>query len=111
MIGFYMDSALDGVLRIGQEQLSQVESFLKRQDSDAPVEVLKGDKLSFLKINDKVWFGFIQPKAQLPMDQLKNIPKDLNEGEIFEVEPSALKAAIGALKATAEDQDSKLKLM
>lgn len=108
LIGFFLDSSLQGTLRIGQEQLSQVESFLKRQSDVAPVEVLEGESLSFLRITDEIWFGFVKPKAELPMHQIEKLPTDLMETEQWEVEQSALKAAIGALKATAEETETRI---
>jgi len=108
LIGFLLDASLQGTLRIGQEQLGQVEAFLKRQSDVAPVEVLEGESLSFLKVTDEIWFGFVKPKAELPMSQISKLPTDLGEDEHFEVEQSALKAAIGALKATAEETETRI---
>lgn len=108
LIGFFLDSSLQGTLRIGQEQLSQVEAFLKRQSEVAAVEVLEGESLSFLKVTDEIWFGFVKPKAQLPMHQIEKLPTGLGEDEQWEVEQSALKAAVGALKATAEETETRI---
>jgi len=106
LIGFFIDPSLEGTLRIGQEQLSQVESFLKRQSEMAPIEVLETDSLSFLRVNAEVWFSFVKPKAELPMTQIATLPTGLNEEVQWEVEQSALKAAVGALRATAEETES-----
>lgn len=108
LIGFFKDPALQGILRIGQEQLGQVESFLKRQSDVAPVSVLKGESLSFLKVSEDIWFGFVQPKTELPMAQISQLPTGLDEKEQWEVNQKTLKAAVGALLATAEEGETKI---
>lgn len=106
LFGAYLDPSLEGVLKIGQEQLNQVEAFLKRQEESDAVEVRQSENLSFLKISDDVWFGFVQPTVSLPIERMSQLPTELEERHLWVVDKKELKAALGALQATAEETET-----
>lgn len=106
LISVFLDSSLGSDLKIGQEQISQVLSFLKRQSEVAPIEVLSSKDMTFLKVSEASWFGFTQPKADLP--DLSKVPTTLEESFILEVEKNDLRSALGVLKATADANETRV---
>lgn len=103
LLAIYDEPSLGDGFKVGHEQLGQVLSFLKRQNEGAPLEVRETDNIFFLKITDDNWFGFAKPSQDLP--NMSSLPTDLIEPDVWEVDKSSLRSALGALQATAEATD------
>jgi hypothetical protein len=106
LIAIYKDPTLGDGLKIGQDQISQVLSYLKRQNDAAPLEVKSTEKFFFLKISEESWFGFVKPQADLP--DLSDLPTELSEDTIFDADKASLKSALAVLQATAEETDTEV---
>lgn len=109
MLGIYKSAKLGSEFKIGCEQIGPALAYLKKQSEKAPIRVLQADTFYFFELNEDSYFGFNRPRVDLP--RLSNVPTDQIEADVWDIEKSNLKQAIGALRATADPEDNRLRIM
>lgn len=105
-LGIYKSEMLDCNMKVSFSQLKPLIKYLKYQPKDIEVGVFDGGKFTFLSTDDGSYYGLLTPPNELP--NLKNIPTDLIERHIVDVQRSDVEQAIGSLKAISDEEDRDL---
>lgn len=108
LMALYCCPKLDTGWKIGQEQISPARTYLKRQDDDFQIKIRATDTVFFFEVAPGSFFGFSKQRHDLPV--FNGIPDTLVEDDVWSLDKDHLKQAIGALLATADENDKYLKI-